>query len=428
MPVLGVGAAGTAAVGPAAAGTAAAAPAPLVRAGTAPPAGRMLAGATAGAGRVLIGWGGSAPPPLLAGARVSHVLTHLGIVVLAAPDVAAALAAYAHAPGVAWAEADHTVAAAGAPNDPAYPEQWALQTTPQSVDWEPAFPAEQGTGALVAVLDTGFAPGGSDAPANLRLDLARSFVPGAPSTMDDNGHGTFVTDVIGEATDNGVSAAGIAPQAAIVPVKVLSASGTGDLSVVAEGLDYAVSIGAKVINLSLAGDVSFALCAAVARAAPVAVVVAASGNDSNGTVVQPLDYPAACPGALSVGSIAYDGSRPQYANVGCTMAVVAPGGDDLGLFQPGAAASDWIVQQGYDAGAPSHTFRDQREEGTSMSAAEVSGEAALLVGMGADAPTVRRTIIGTARRRGGFLTAYMFGAGLVDIGAAVRAYASHAVV
>jgi hypothetical protein len=379
-------------------------------------------------GRLLVGWDGPGAPPVLAGARVARLLPRLGIAILSAPDAAAAVTAYRHAPGVAWAEADRTVAAAGTPDDPLFPQQWALQTGPQSVDWAPVFPSQQGAGALVAVLDTGFAPGGSDAPSDLRLDLAKSFVPGTSSTMDDNGHGTFVTDIIAEATDNGVGAAGIAPQAAVVPVKVLSANGTGDLAVVAEGIDYAISIGAKVINLSLAGDVSFALCAAVARAAPSAVVVAASGNDSSSVDVEPLDYPAACPGALAVGSIAFDGSRPPYANVGCTMAVVAPGGDDLALFQQGAPSSDWILQQGYDAGAPGAaaavTFRDEREEGTSMSAAEVSGEAALLVGMGADAPTARRLIIGTARRRGAFLTAYLFGAGLVDMAAAVNAYAA----
>ena len=396
------------------------------------PAVRAAAVGVPDGGRLLIGWDGPGTPPLVAGSRVVAVLRRVGITVLAAPDVAAAVAAYRAQPGVAWAEADAPVEAAGVPNDPLFPQQWALQTGANSLDWQPVFPAQQGAGALVAVLDTGFQPGGADAPVHLRLDLAKTFVPGTSSTTDDNGHGTFVADIIGEATDNGEGAAGVAPLADIVPVKVLGASGTGDLSVVAEGLDYAVSIGAKVINLSLAGDLSFALCAAVARAAPSAVVVAATGNDSSDTQIEPLDYPAACPGALAVGSIGFDGSRPPYANVGCTMAVVAPGGDDLALFRPGVPASDWLVQQGYDAspfdGPISQTFQYAREEGTSMAAAEVSGEAALLAAMGADARTIRRLVIGTARPRGGFLTAFVFGAGVVDIAAAVAAEASAAAV
>ena len=238
------------------------------RVGTVVPAPRFAASATAGTGRIIIDWPAAGPPPLVAGATVAATLSHLGMAVLDVPDVAAALTAYRHLPGVAWAEADRPFSAAGTPDvapvaagtpdDPLFPEQWNLQSGPdaarQSIDWAAAYPQAQGSGALVAVLDTGFETGGSDQPANIRTDLARSFVPGTTTAADDNGHGTFVTDIIAEATDNAAGTAGIAPGAGIVPVKVLGADGTGDLSIVAEGIDYATSIGATVINLSLAGE------------------------------------------------------------------------------------------------------------------------------------------------------------------------------
>jgi hypothetical protein len=126
---------------------------------------------------------------------------------------------------------------------------------------------------------------------------------------------------------------------------------------------------------------------------------------------------------MAAGSIAYDGSRPAYANSGCGTAVVAPGGDDLGLFQPGVARSDWIVQQGYDPATA--TFGAAREEGTSMSAAAVAGEAALLFALGANLATVRDIIVGTARPQTGFAFSGTFGAGTVDIGAAVAALEAH---
>ena len=85
------------------------------------------------------------------------------------------------------------------------------------------------------MLDTGFEAGGADQPVNLRLDLARNFVEGGTDVSDDNGHGTFVTNIIAEDTGNAIGAAGIASGASIVPVKVLGADGTGDLSVVAAG-------------------------------------------------------------------------------------------------------------------------------------------------------------------------------------------------
>ena len=386
-----------------------------------------VAAANPGPGRILIGWTAAAPPPLTPGVRVVRWLPRLGIAVLGVPDVAAGLASYRARPGVAWAEADRPVVAAGVPDDPLFGQQWTLASgagaPPESIDWASVYPGAQGAGALVAVLDTGFTMGGSDQPVDIRSDLAKTFVPGTAAASDDNGHGTFVTDMIGAATDNGVAAAGIAPAAAIVPVKVLGADGSGDLSVVAQGIDYAVSIGAQVINLSLAGDPSPALCAAVSRAAANALVVAATGNDATAATPHPIDYPAACPGAVAAGSIAYDGSRPAYANSGCGTAVVAPGGDDLGLFQRGLARSDWIVQQGYDP--PAATFGDAREEGTSMSAAAVAGEAALLFGLGANLVTVRDLVVGTARPQGGFAFSGTFGAGTVDIGAAVAALEAH---
>jgi hypothetical protein len=96
------------------------------------------------------------------------------------------------------------------------------------------------------------------------------------------------------------------------------------------------------------------------------------------------------------------------------------------------ASSDWIVQQGFDAnpadGSLTGTFQYFQEEGTSMSAAQVAGEAALLVGLGADTATVRRLILGTARPPGARAMPDVFGAGTVDIAAAISAFQTHAMV
>ncbi len=425
-----------------------------VRAAVRPPlAGAVTARYTAeqrpGRGRVLVATTDGAPAPLVVGATRAAHLDHLGIDVIAVPDVPGALSAYRARPGIAWAEGDRRVTASSAPNDHLYPAQWSLHpaaVSPYGLDWEPVYPSVQGAGALVAVLDTGFMTGGDDQPVHIRSDLARNFVPDRTDTADDNGHGTFITNIIAEATGNSTGAAGIAPQASIVPVKVLASDGTGDLSSVARGIDYAVSIGAKVINLSLAGDQSPTLCAAVGAAARSSVVVAASGNDASAAQTSAVDFPAACPGALAVGSVAFDGSRPGYANTGCPLALVAPGGDDLNASDPTIPHSDWVVAQGYDTGAGgtgsvagargtviaasigaagaatgASSFQYFQEEGTSMASAQVAGEAAVLIGMGADVSTTRKTMLATAHPLGRKGANTIFGAGAADIGAAVAA-------
>jgi subtilisin family serine protease len=405
-------------------------PAPLGAAGYA-----AVADAATGPGRILVGIAaGHASAPLLLGAvRQSH-FARSGIDVLGVSDVATALAAYRSSGLVTFAEADRAVAAAAAPNDQYYPLQWYLHpaaTSAGTLDWQPAYPTATGAGVLVAVIDTGFEPGGDDQPLHVRTDLERNFVSGGDNAADDNGHGTFVTDIIAEATNNMIGAAGLAPDASIVPIKALGADGTGDLSVVIAAINYAQSIGAKVINLSLAGDESPSLCAAVASAAATAIVVAATGNDATPESTHPLDYPAACPGALAIGSVAYDGSRPGYANTGCGLAVVAPGGDDLQEFDPATPHSDWVIQQTYDInqadGQFFDTFQYFQEEGTSMASAEVAGEAADLIGLGATPSAAARMIVATARHADppGASATYgvseTYGAGVADIGAAVSA-------
>jgi hypothetical protein len=391
---------------------------------------RALAEANQGPGHILVGTVGDAPAPLLAGAGPDTDLTHVGIRVLQVPDVAVAVAAYRADPAIAWVEADREVQASAAPNDELYPLQWYLHppqdSSPLSLDWEAVNPGVTGLGATVAVIDTGFEMGGSDQPVDIRTDEERNFITGSNDAADDNGHGTFVTNIIAEATDNVTGAAGIAPRAAIVPIKVLDANGNGTLAAVAEGINYAASIHANVINLSLTGDQSPALCAAVAAASQSAVVVAASGNESSSGTPHGVDYPAACPGAIGVGSVALNGSRPGYANAGCGLSVVAPGGDDLDAYGSGAQDSDWVLQQSYDTntgdGQMFDTFQYFQEEGTSMSSAEIAGEAALLIGLGADAATTRRLIVATAHPVGPPGVSPTFGAGSADIGLAVATY------
>lgn len=159
----------------------------------------------------------------------------------------------------------------GYPNDPGAAGQWNLARIGAPTGWR----AGGGRGVIVAVIDTGVSP--SDELLNVLP--GKSFVPGTGSAADDHGHGTHVAGTIAQATNNGLGVAGIAPNATILPLKVLSASGSGQTSWIAAAIDDAADQGAQVINLSLGGGHSDVLVKAVERArARGVIVVAAAGR------------------------------------------------------------------------------------------------------------------------------------------------------
>ncbi|MEA3076263.1 MAG: hypothetical protein QOF60_1171 [Actinomycetota bacterium] len=381
-------------------------------------------------------------------ARVQRRLASIATDVVEVNDVERAVAAYEGRADVVSAEADGVVHALGAPPDGTYPKQWNLQPVSPSnqgtLNWEPVFPARQGAGVLVAVVDTGIRRGGTDEPGLIRADLAKDYVnptSGANVADDDNGHGTHIAGTIAQRTGNpmgigtvsGPSVAGVAPAASLMPVKVLDRFGAGSVSNTAAGVLYAAAQGAKVINLSLGGDYSPTLCTAVAKAAETALVVAASGNEAEGGFV-PVSYPAACPAAIGIGAVRYDGSRAPYSNAGCEVAAVAPGGDlsPTGrLFDPRVGPPDpkeGILQETYDfspASAGGQRFGFFYDSGTSMAAAHAAGAAAVLLGINSDIVTVRRALLSNARDLGRPGPDDEFGAGALDLAAAVSAVGSN---
>ncbi|MBW1877604.1 MAG: S8 family serine peptidase, partial [Deltaproteobacteria bacterium] len=167
------------------------------------------------------------------------------------PDLDDAVALLAGHPLVEVAEPALEMQAFGYPNDPMYAKQWHLRAMGAPVGWEQT---PRGRKVIVAVIDTGVTQV-EDLEGTKVLDGA-SFVPTAKTARDDNGHGTHVAGTIAQTTNNGKGVAGVAPEATILPVKVLSSWGSGMSSWIAAGIDYAVDDGADVINLSLGGSYS----------------------------------------------------------------------------------------------------------------------------------------------------------------------------
>jgi serine protease len=307
----------------------------------------------------------------------------------------------------------------GFPDDPKYKYQWHLDQIGMREAWKLA----DGDGVIVAVLDTGVAYEDWE-QFHLVPDLAGvpivkpyNFINNTTHAGDDHGHGTHVAGTIAQATNNGIGVAGVARKVTIMPLKVLSGSGSGSVGGIADAIRYAADNGAKVINMSLGGRFpSKALEKAVAYAHKKGVVVVcAAGNDGRGKV----GYPAAYPGSIAVAATQFDEKTTFYSNWGSALDVAAPGGNTR-IDQNNDGVPDGVLQNTIVIGDPT---RDDYFGfmGTSMASPHVAGVAALLVGAGVTNPAaVEKILEDTARKPDGY-DVKRYGAGIVDAAAAIKA-------
>lgn len=330
----------------------------------------------------------------------------------------------------------------GPEGEPLSGYQWSLELGQVRKAWAAGF---KGRGTLVAVLDTGVDASNRDLAPNLDLAHGRSFVPEEPDLVDRHGHGSHVAGIIA-AAQNGWGVTGVAPHATILPVKVLDKSGQGNDYGIIRGIDYAVSQGAAIINLSIeglwernaAGDRLKAAYAAAIRHAQArgAVVVIAAGNYGQQV---PIDgqfvLPAEAGGGLVVGAVGpFEGKDPGsfafYSNYGHGYLNLAAPGGGMGLdpetFTPIVHKTDLVlstwssqalphVDQGFTFGAAPHMFLG----GTSMACAYVSGVAALARSAhGPLKPDRMRQVLLSATR--GEADPTYYGNGLIDAGRAIK--------
>ncbi len=270
------------------------------------------------------------------------------------------------APNRVYQQLDHP----NPPNDPAYPAQWHLQRNQAARSWQ----FGDGSGQVVAVIDSGVAPA-SDlachsyvAPKDFRTGL--EVVP-----PDSTGHGTFVTSVVAECTNNASGASGTAPGTSIMPIGIIDSSGFTTTERLYNALIWARARGADIVNLSLGFSCSgpYDSCRDLAvdsalsgLAADGVAVVAASGNDAGSF----LSYPANHPKVIAVGASGYDGALASYSTRGPGIDLVAPTGD-----QNDPSDKQGVIHQG-----PSSL---EFGAGTSFSSPQVAGALAIILSAGA---------------------------------------------
>lgn len=275
-------------------------------------------------------------------------------------------------------EPDYVYHAYAIPNDPDYSKQWNFR----SINIEPAWERTRGKGITVAVIDTGI----SAVPdfSKTKFVDGYDFVNDQIEAKDDNGHGTHVAGTIAQSTNNSFGVAGIAYEATLMPLKVLSSSGGGTVADIAEAIRFAADHKADVINMSLGGGgESHLMQEAIDYAhSKGVVVIAAAGNSARNAA----EYPARYPHVIGVAALDPSGNKTPYSNYGAGVDISAPGGLITGDDKAGG-----ILQNTLNPQTGESIF--EAYQGTSMASPHVAGVAALIKASGVTNPDEIETVL-----------------------------------
>jgi thermitase len=283
-------------------------------------------------------------------------------------------------------EFDYMVFPNIAPNDPGFAKQWALEhysdfDIDATASWNRAQNCDSSAVGAIAVIDSGVEVLHPDLASNIWINQNETnngidddkngyiddiygydFVKNSGLMIDPLGHGTHVAGIIGAQGNNGIGITGLCWKSKIMALRFLGDDGHGKTSDAIRAINYAVQMGAKVLNNSWGGG---AYTDALKEAITIAnnndaLFVAAAGNNSANTDVTPY-YPQSYDvgNIISVANLTSSGSLNSSSNYGeKSVDIAAPGTTILSTYI-------------------SHNYAYQT--GTSMAAPYVSAYAALLM-------------------------------------------------
>jgi subtilisin len=320
------------------------------------------------------------------GGTVDHQFKYMDVLHITLPEKAAA--ALEKNPLVAYVEENVTM-------------HTTAQTVPYGIPHIKADIAHAqnitGSGVKVAVLDTGIDASHED----LNVAGGASFVAEEPDGLTDgNGHGTHVAGTIA-ALNNNVGVLGVSYDVDLYAVKVLSAGGSGTLSGIAQGIEWAIDNNMDVINMSLGGSTgSTTLKQACDNAynSGIVVVAAAGNSGSFFGLINTIGYPAKYNSVIAVGAVDSNNNRASFSSVG----------NELEVMAPGVAINSTLPGNQYGG-----------LNGTSMASPHVAGAAALLLAQNPNLTNVqvRERLRDTADNLG---SAFNYGHGVINLEAALQ--------
>lgn len=286
-------------------------------------------------------------------------------------SVSDAIKIYSSNPNVEYVEPNYKVRKLNTefiPNDPYFGKQWGLRNIGDKIEGFEAkvgadikasysWSVHKGGEIVVAVIDTGVDYNHPDLKDNIWINKGEvcnngvdddgngyiddcygwnfAYKNNNPFDDDTDGHGTHVAGVIGAVGDNGIGVAGINWKVKIMPLKFLDKNGEGDIYTVVEAINYAVKMGAKVINASYAypsgcfyTEPSKLEIEALKNAEKAGViVVAAAGNygcDNDKTPIYPASHKLS--NIISVTASDMKDNKPYWSNYGLrSVHIAAPG-------------------------------------------------------------------------------------------------------
>ncbi len=248
----------------------------------------------------------------------------------------------------------------------------------------------------VAVLDSGVVAT-ADIDVSKRINLISGDENIEPLFEDFSGHGTAIASIIA-GKDNGDGVTGVNPDAQIYSVKVLDEDNRASVSRIAEGIYKCIDENADIINMSFGTTTDSEILHQAVKAAEDAgiLMVAAAGN--RGESDKQVEYPAAYPEVLAVGATGTDAELSGISSDGEEVEVLAPG-------ENVAVLGIWDEVNLMD--------------GTSLSTAEVTGAASVLLSMDkSKSPEFIRSLLNTASNQ----NVGTGNAGIIDLSYAISVY------